>query len=337
MEFAIVESGEALAPMKTVYCILVILSVLSATAHAQHVVGDSFSTNMPNVTTPLALRSTSNTVMGRDYLHRERSIGFTNATDWKNLQYAGDLSEVEERAPWVQFTGYKFLGSLDFRATKRLSLSTSVGVGNLTLDEFLDQRYDTSETVPLWKVRANYELLPKTMLKLEANSDYYYGGWLNEANRSQILTVQNYSADIESNFFEKWQIRASVRNTYFKDSNRQIAFDQQILREVFSGPFVLKAGFGGGVTGFHEQTPSYWSPTFAEVYGMRFAASKNFGKFVLGEVRLNACRDPSAEMNLQYNYKKDWRVKVTSNLASTDGRSWRGSDVGIRAEIPLRL
>jgi hypothetical protein len=227
----------------------------------------------------------------------------------------------------------------------KFQFSGSAGVGQLKLDKFKDRTFDTKAVTPLWKMRATYIPVRGTDIRLEGNEDYSYMGWLDQWSRSQVMAVRNLFAEVDSFTIEKWQFRSNARWSYFSDSNVQHNFDELILRELFSLPFVLKVGVGGGWMGFRERYGDYWHPEYFEFYGARFIVLKDFLNFWTFELRSHVGyhreqsrpreADIANEVFLTYRDRSGWLARIRGNFVDTERSAWWRNDVGINIEVPL--
>lgn len=279
--------------------------------------------------------------------HQENRWGFAaRAGDRPIKFYGASVDKIEGRAPWIQYSGYRTLGTLDWQPLKDWNLSFFAGATELTLHQFMNRSYGLSRTLPMWKVRSAFAPIVGTELRLEANNDFTYMGWLDRWDqRSQIMAVQNYFAEVESFTVTHWQFRTNARVSVFEDTNQQQAFDHQILRDVILSPFVLRIGAGGGWTRFQNQWAGYWNPAYFEYYGLRVVASKDLtqnlnleGRFNYGYHReINRLRgvENSGEVLLRYQTKNSWAVNLKGSTLDSEQGGWWKNDVSVYFEMPL--
>jgi hypothetical protein len=279
-------------------------------------------------------------------LHRENRLGTFWHVDHDGLGvFALDFAQIRGTAKWADYRGYKVSTYGEFRINDELFASAALGIGSMKLVEFFSRHYGISNTLALWRTRAVYTLHPGTELRLEGNNDFAYVGWLDNKDQPHVIQVQNIFTELESFSISHWQLRANAKFSFYGDENQQQIYDSLILRDVFTEPFVFRAGVGGGWLTFKDQHRWYWSPRHFDNYGLRFAVWKRLLKFWTFDARYNLGyrqqtdgpkeKDSNLEVHLNCELPSGWLVSLNGIFYEVNHSAWWRNEMSINVNLPL--
>ena len=291
------------------------------------------------------LKASGYSISNKDrVIHRENKLGGGRSGRGLIQWYGFESIQLDDSAEWLNFSGYKIIGSLDLRWSPQWMLSSSVGDASLRLHHFFGKTYEKPRSLTLLRSKLIYTPIHDTEIRLEGSNDFTYMGWLSEQQESQLITNRSYFAEVESFAIPYWQLRANIRQNELEDNNRQTLFDSLILREVISAPLNLKLGVSGGWNQYKKQQGNYWSPEYFENYGVRMIVAKDFTpewwaetKFYYGihqEINLRKGYDSNAEFSLQFRDRSGLLAKLIANYYEADSGGWWRNDIGLNLEVP---
>lgn len=296
---------------------------------------------------PLTLRPSAFQTMNSDRIeHRELRIAAGQPIEKRAVASLGaEYADVRGAAPWISYHGRRAVAMAESKPAPRVALSGTVGVGELSLEQFQNRAYGISGSAVVGRARAVFAPADRTELRAEASEDFTYMGWLNRQDAPQLMKARNLFAEIESAALEGWQLRSNARAVFLGDSNQQAAFDHLAMREIFRGPFVFQLGAGGGWFRFQQSRPGYWNPPYFEVYGPRAAISKRFGDAWTVEGRFAysvhreegrpAAPEGTVEASVQYRTKAGWLARFNGFALDSEGGAFWRRDVAFNLDVPF--
>ena len=279
-------------------------------------------------------------------LHRENSTGIGLSQDRSDFKFFGvEAIQIQGTAKWVQYDGVKAFLSAETKPSRDLTVAMSAGAGRLRLDEFFGKTYDKVLSIALWRLRTTFEIAQKTELRAEVTNDFSYLSWVRPDGQSQIMPVENLMLETESFAIKKWQARATFHEALLGDTNASKNLDLLLLRELPVRNLQVSAGVGAGLLAFNRTSPTYWSPTKFNTYGLRVAISKSLADRWNAEARLAygfhrdganpVGKESAAEMHLQYRARAGWTLRLLANFMDSENGGWYRNDLGMSAEIPI--
>jgi len=258
--------------------------------------------------------------------------------------FGAESTMMSADATWLRFTGFKAAGFIDHETFFWWKNSLSLGAGKLELDHFENVRYETQNLIPLWKVKSVFVLIPGSEFRIGGNNDFSCTGWCNRSGRGEVMTVNNFFAEAETDALNAWHLKSNARYSIMSDDNRQLAFDHSVMRDLVTGPFTLQMGVGGGWMGYREEA-IYWSPEYFSEYGARLVAKKALSRRLYAELKARTGfhrtrgkareDDFAVETMLRYAPNSKWRLELAGNVSTANKGAWWRRDLALKLEMRL--